>query len=426
MPVAALRGRLDRASVRSGAYRLSTIDGWAMRLVSLFPMRSGLDPAILNLSNPGKDYPQIRKAAAILLRDGHLSESLRASYLQLIVDEYQDCNKLQHAIVYFAASVLPTCVLGDPMQAIFDFAEPLPHWDNEVCKHFPLIGELTTPWRWVNAGTRPFGEWLLAARAELVAGRPINLNTAPPEVQWVHMDGTEDHGRRLKAGQTRAPGADGTVLIIGDAVNPKAQRQFASQTPGAVTVESVDLRDLVDFAKKLDLGRPDALEVVVEFAGSVMINVGGDDLLARVSSLRKGTARREASDRERAAIVFGAAPSYRGAIDLLVEINREGGVRTHSPAVLNACIKTLRHCSGADAPPLYEAAVRVREQGRLIGRPLHKRSVGSTLLLKGLEADVAVILDADKMNARNLYVAMTRGSKKLVICSTKAILTPSG
>ena len=32
--VAALRGRLDRAGVPTGAYRLSTVDGWAMRPIS--------------------------------------------------------------------------------------------------------------------------------------------------------------------------------------------------------------------------------------------------------------------------------------------------------------------------------------------------------------------------------------------------------
>jgi DNA helicase-2/ATP-dependent DNA helicase PcrA len=51
--------------------------------------------------------------------------------------------------------------------------------------------------------------------------------------------------------------------------------------------------------------------------------------------------------------------------------------------------------------------------------------VGSTLTLKGLEADAAVILDASGLNARNLYVAMTRGAKRLVICSRKATLNPS-
>ena len=56
-----------------------------------------------------------------LLQAGHLAQPLRATYARLLVDEYQDCNVVQHAIVSGLAQVLPTCVLGDPMQAIFSF-----------------------------------------------------------------------------------------------------------------------------------------------------------------------------------------------------------------------------------------------------------------------------------------------------------------
>jgi DNA helicase-2/ATP-dependent DNA helicase PcrA len=73
----------------------------------------------------------------------------------------------------------------------------------------------------------------------------------------------------------------------------------------------------------------------------------------------------------------------------------------------------------------HEAAIRMREQNRLVGRPLPRRAVGSTLLLKGLEAEVAVILNAGALDARNLYVAMTRGSKTLTICARSPILNPS-
>jgi DNA helicase-2/ATP-dependent DNA helicase PcrA len=45
-------------------------------------------------------------------------------------------------------------------------------------------------------------------------------------------------------------------------------------------------------------------------------------------------------------------------------------------------------------------------------------------LLKGLEADVSVVLNAADLNARNLYVAVTRGSKKLVVCSPSPLLNP--
>ncbi|WP_197706421.1 hypothetical protein [Magnetospirillum sp. 15-1] len=53
-----------------------------------------------------------------------------------------------------------------------------------------------------------------------------------------------------------------------------------------------------------------------------------------------------------------------------------------------------------------------------------KRAVGSTLLLKGLEADVVVVLNAHTLNAKNLYVAMTRGSRLLTVCSPRPELKP--
>jgi hypothetical protein len=422
--VVALRGRLDRAGVAPKTYRLSTIDGWAMRLISTFPARSAHNPEILNLQNPAIDYPNIRVAAIKLLKAGHVSDILAASYARLIVDEYQDCSIRQHVTVAYAAQTLPTCVLGDPMQAIFGFgSDNLAKWEEEVCAHFPLLGELTTPWRWINAGAEPLGHWLLEVRGKLLRREPIDLRIAPAAVTWVDLDGTEDHQRRLAAARVRPPD-DGHVLIIGDSISPESQRQFASQTPGAVTVEAVDLKDLVSFARNFNLTAPDALERLAQFGQSVMTNVGAADLVQRVRSLNRGTARNPPSDVEQAALAFVRAPSHRTAIDLLVKIGKQGGVRTHRPAVLRACIKALRLCHGTDGLNFHDAAIQMREQNRLLGRPLPRRAVGSTLLLKGLEAEAVVVLNAAELDARNLYVAMTRGSKALIICSTTPILNP--
>ena len=424
--VVALRGRLDRAGVPARAYRLSTIDGWAMRLISTFPARSAHNADLLQLAHPRTDYPNIRVAAAKLLKTGHVNDILAASYARLIVDEYQDCSIRQHAVVAYAAQILPTCVLGDPMQAIFGFgSDDLAKWDEDVCTYFPLAGELDTPWRWINAGAEPLGRWLLDVRAKLLRGEPIDLRIAPAAVTWVDLDGTEDHPRRLRAARVRPPGGQGGVLIIGDSTNPDGQRRFASQTPGAVTVEAVDLRDLVAFAKALDLDAPDALECLAKFAQLVMRNVGAANLVRRVQSLMRGTARNPPTQVEETALSFARSPSYGSAVDVLVEIGKEGGVSTHRPAVLRACIRALQLCEGTDGLSFQDAAVRMREQNRLVGRALPRRAVGSTLLLKGLEAAVVVILNADALDARNLYVALTRGSNALTVCASSPILSPN-
>ena len=171
--VVALRSRLDRARVPTSRYRLATLDGWALRLATMFPVRSSFPAEVPARPN----YPRIREAAIRLLKAGHIADALTASYAHLLVDEYQDCSIRQHCIVYYAAHSLPTCALGDPMQAIFGFStdDPLAEWERYVCGFFPKAGELDRPWRWINAKSEPLGEWLLDVRRKLQARTPIDL-----------------------------------------------------------------------------------------------------------------------------------------------------------------------------------------------------------------------------------------------------------
>ncbi len=421
--VAALRGRLDRAGVPTGAYRLSTVDGWAMRLISTFPRRSAHDPEILRLTTPARDYPAIRDAAWKLLQAGHVNDVLKASYAHLVVDEYQDCSVPQHHIVYFLSLILPTCVLGDPMQAIFGFrGNELADWNQQVCAHFPVVGELSTPWRWRNAGAEALGQWLLEARRLLAAGQSVDLRSGPSEhVTWMQTVPPNDHAQRLAAARTAPPSTDARVLIIADSRNRAAQQNFASQTPGASTVEAVDLQDLIAFANGLDLGSAGALSQLLSLAQSVMTNVGVPELTRRLDSLQRGTARNPPNAAESRALAFVRAPSLAAAAELLSELRALPNVRVHRPAILYGALKALRDAS-AGTVALAETARRVREENRLLGRPLPKRAVGSTLLLKGLEAEVAVLLNTESMSAQNLYVAMTRGSMKLVVCSASPVV----
>jgi DNA helicase-2/ATP-dependent DNA helicase PcrA len=310
------------------------------------------------------------------------------------------------------------------MQAIFGFqGNALANWDKQVCGQFPVVAELGTPWRWINAHEEAFGRYLLDVRSALIAGQGVDLSEAPRNVRWVRLNGTTDHEQRIRAGSVSV--ADGErVLIIADSKNPAGQRRFASQIFGAVTIENVDMRDLVQFGDELNLTSPELLAQVIDFAGKVMTNIGGAKLIARVQTLGRGRERVPPSPVEAAAIRLIEEPSYGGVADLLVEMGKDHGVRTHRPAILRGCLRLLKSC--ADDPNLTpsEAAVQERERSRLIGRPLARRTVGSTLLLKGLEADVTVILDPAEMDRRHLYVAMTRGAKRLIVCSHNARLAP--
>lgn len=120
-------------------------------------------------------------------------------------------------------------------------------------------------------------------------------------------------------------------------------------------------------------------------------------------------------------MAFLLAPSFAAAATLLSELHGMPNVRVHRPAILYGVLKALRDAAPG-VGPVAETARRVRGENRLLGRPLPKRAAGSTLLLEGLESDVAVVLNTENMNAQHLYVAMNRGSMKLVVCSPDAMV----
>lgn len=181
--VAALRARLKRADVPSRSYVLRTLDGWALLLLSAYPNRGCINPEHLRLANPGRDYPAIQRQARYLIESGHINDILFASYSCILVDEYQDCSRDQHAMVVGCAALLPTVVLGDELQSVFGFAGPRVAWE-DVRKVFPEGYELKTPRRWVNAGTPHIGEWLADVRRKLWAGQPIDLTVLPDGVEY--------------------------------------------------------------------------------------------------------------------------------------------------------------------------------------------------------------------------------------------------
>jgi len=345
--VAALRHRLQRHEVPQNRYRLSTIDGWALRILKTFPERSGIAPAHLDLEDARRDYPAIKAAIARLLASRHIDDVLFASCSRVIVDEYQDCDPDQHAVVCHLATILPTVVLGDPMQEIFNWRGHHPDWDDDVVGSFPLVAELTRPWRWENAGAHELGAWLLDVRRTLNAGGRIDLQTAPAEVTWVHLDGLADHEKQRLACLTRSPRAGGEVLIMTGGIQKDLQRKVAKQTPGAVTVEAVDLTDVTDFARKVDLVAPGNLEAALDFAFAVMTGVDREGIAVRAATIAADRHRAPPEAHELAAIRYREVGDAASLIALFDALEAAQGARTFRPEILRNCIKALQS-SGPD------------------------------------------------------------------------------
>lgn len=169
---------------------------------------------------------------------------------------------------------------------------------------------------------------------------------------------------------------------------------------GASAVEPVDLARLVTFAAE------------------VMTQEGPAGLQPRLG----GLARNPATEAEAALVAFAKAPSFPLAIEALRALTRQNNARVYRPDVLYCCLCAMQMAAGGSCS-FADATVREHERNRHETRPLARRAIGSTLLLKGLKAEVAVITAPEEMYARHLYVAFTRGSKTLVVCSFTPVLT---
>jgi DNA helicase-2/ATP-dependent DNA helicase PcrA len=208
-----------------------------------------------------------------------------------------------------------------------------------------------------------------------------------------------------------------TVLVIGDSKKASLRHGYAQSVNGLDVVEPVDLPDITSFASRLDsLCGLELVECILTGASTLMTNVESNTTLRRVQTILAGRNRTPASPVEQSLVNLVQDNSRMRILDALVQIEEKPGTKLYRRAAFHALKESIELTLSSSTLTFREAATRVREQRRHIGdRRISKRAIGSTLLLKGLECDHSIILDAGEMNAQNLYVALSRGAKSIAV-----------
>ena len=91
----------------------------------------------------------------------------------------------------------------------------------------------------------------------------------------------------------------------------------------------------------------------------------------------------------------------------------------------SAMVRAMREFDATQDAGLEEAAWNVRHRTSMVGRTPYARIVSRTLLVKGLQYDHAIVLNATSLSPEHLYVAMTRGAQSLTVLSEEPVLRPS-
>lgn len=419
--VDAIRRRLLEFRCKPACVHVDTIAGWCLRLAAAFPRTSRISPLKPRTSD---EYSEIYAAAATMLRVRPYREILKASYAGVYVDEYQDCTVEQHAVVVSLADNLPCRVIGDPLQSIFEFGNrPVVNWHNDVQPHFNQLLGPAEPHRWLK--TNPdLGSWLLRVRPQLELGLPIDLAGSP--VNWIGVS----EPKCTQATQVKAcfdaVGND-TASVIAIHNQPQQAYSIASRLRGTFScVEVMDPEELYNAAERIDQSQGVARALaVLDFAERCMTKVKSEMEVQRKSltngrstSSAKHVAQRQALD---AVTVSGSPESISHALEALREIP---GVIVYRRELFDEMQCACRALAEQEAGTLADAAWIVRNRTRQRGRRFARCAMGTTLGVKGLEFDHAIVLDPSKYDARNLYVALTRGSKSVTVVSATATITP--
>jgi UvrD/REP helicase N-terminal domain len=421
--VDSLRKRLKQKGVNAKFFDLETIAGWSLRFARAFPRRSGLT----SRKPGGGEWPIVYAAAERLVVGGFITSVLKASYKGVLVDEYQDCTLAQHRLVASLLRNLPVFVFGDPLQAIFGFREDKTvDWNTDVKRSFPQIGKLTKPWRWNRVPNYELGAWLMGARDQLVSAGQVDLSDAPLCVSRISPKSfsKEDIRRaNVKAGLSPKLKDDETLIVISDKASEVIRASLASKIK-CTTIEPIACRSLSEFIASLKLVNGKArLKLVLDFAENAMTGVNKTAFERRVHRLSSGwLAKKTRTEAEQAALDVLASGDLRPVLNLLEALRRQGARAPHRRELLSATCKALRLVIAGEKVDLESAVWHVQNEVRHAGRRLAKRSVGSTLLIKGLQFDHAVIIAPDKLSKNDLYVALTRASKTITVVSGAAIL----
>jgi DNA helicase-2/ATP-dependent DNA helicase PcrA len=425
-----LRRKMRELKVRSQAFHIDTIASWALRLSLSYPATSGWTSE----RPSGEEWSILYKACSVLLDRSFIRRILRASYTGFYVDEYQDCSVPQHELVLKLARDLPCRLLGDPMQGIFDFNGEAVDWKRDVCSAFESVGELRTPHRWNRAGTPAIGTWLAAVRRRLEHKHPIDLTEDLPHgVVFVPANGQENiFQAQISACRYLPCGTSDTVVAIHKgSMQFKSKCHVLAKSLGGMfsSIEEIEGRALFSFIEKISTARTDSdrLTETIKFAVMCMTAVR-DSLPAPTVRgehfpIRKNTRNPELA---RCANSYLADTSSVRMAEFFTALKTISGVAVTRGDLFNRMMGVLRKHALNPQITVAEAAEKFhaefRHKGRLIGR---RKIIGTTLLVKGLEFDHAIVLDAESLSRKELYVAFTRGAKSLTVISSSPVLNPT-
>lgn len=412
--VKSLLDRLKKLKIPSHLYQVDTITGFAVRLALNYP--SYATKKIVE--NEKIDFPEALQTAIKILSTKWARKVISISYFGLYVDEYQDCTIEQHQLILKFLDIMPCRILGDPLQGIFDFNNNVSvNWENDVFPIFERLADLKTPWRWVN--NKELGEWLLQIRAKLIKNETIDLSSNLPKN--VSIFNNTDADRINSCYQLIKSKSVAAIFKW-----PNQAHDFASKLNGSYTsMEEIERKDLIKWTKKFDsYNNAKLAHVCIDFSSCCLTKVSTELRTIKEKLNHETVSTRITKNKQiyEKLVLLKSNKNKALIIEILESIKNIPNAALYRKELWYEMLKALRE-SKYEKSTITDIAIRNREIERHIGRNVPYKVVTRTLLIKGLEFESSLVMNANELTAKEFYVAITRGSTNLIIFNNTNFIT---
>jgi hypothetical protein len=451
--VGSIKEKIREAGIMPASYTIETISSFVQQFIHAFYNSIDIPP-----QEKSKEYHQfIIDKAAIVFSASLIQKVVASSYKGLFVDEYQDCSQEQHKAIQVLSQILPTHIVGDPLQSIFDFNGTPVNMDTDLTG-FEKFPDLDVPQRWYKEGnSKRLGDILKEFRELLLEKKVIELIADNAEgfhvvkvLETDIMNAKSDYRTKLDSiitNKKNSQGMDSLLIIVPEYEITKNGKPFKK---GSVS-ERAKLKDRIDYTKCLTL-----LEAIDDKSFYAIAKVA-DELVAGIHKARKKykkireeildklfpagkvsewfnseglKTKKTAADKVKCDKIrmlldaFILTPSAQCLYNLVVSLRKELKIKYKREELGRTFTVGLKQ-SHLNNISVYQAVKDNRNFIRRTGRKVHGKCIGTTLLTKGLEFDTVVLLDAHRFaSPEHLYVALTRCCKRLIIFTESLTLSP--
>lgn len=419
--VASIKQKLKEACIPHNKFAVETITSFAQRYVDYFYVGGGKPQQ----EDSANYYPFIISEASSIFSNSMVKEVLRTTYSGLFIDEYQDCSREQHLMISELMNCFPTRVLGDPLQGIFDFNGELVNFEEDL-SDFEVFPPLDVPHRWEQVGANDLGDALARIRLKLENNEDLELSEFSNSIDVVIAQEKDLYDFKSEYFRTMntVRREESLLVIHPDSMNKAPRINFSKRFKEIRSIESIDDKDFYNLSKSIDLlGRDNLILEIKELAYKLFNKTGLNEWFNE-----KGFKSKKDKDSKERVVrlldLISACDSETAIAAILGEIEKLPNVVCPRKELFNSLLKAI-DISFMNGISVLEGMREQRNIIRRVGRRVEGRHIGTTLLTKGLEFDVVVVLDAHKFKSpKHLYVALTRCRKKLVVIANNSSLKP--